>query len=190
MPPDARARVGGGDVALKGDFAALQRFAGQVADLGELPRLVALGAVARLEELAVAQFGESADPYGVAWDPLKAGGAPLAALAGDVEVTAFGEGRIRAEALYPANFHHTGMRNVSRKRASKRITAAVKGGFIDKPSSARRREMAERISSSSGMHAPARPIVPTDARGLPARWEAVLEETAERIFKGTVREAA
>lgn len=172
---------------LVGDFAGLARFASQVVELGEMKRLVALGAVAPLEALVVAEFGAAADPYGAAWDPLKAGGAPLASLAGEVEVTAFGEGKIRAEALYPANFHQSGMRNVSTKRASKKITAAVRAGFIEKPSASRRREIAEQISTSSGMHAPARPIVPVDGRGLPSDWEEVLVETAEKVFAGTVR---
>lgn len=175
---------------LVGDFAKLARFRQQIGQLEEMPRLVALGSVAGIEKLLTAEFSAAETPYGSAWEPLKDGGAPLQPLVDDVEVTAFGAGKIREEALFPGNLHNSGTKNTGRKRASKKITAAVKRGFIEKPSTARRRELAEQISNASGVHNPMRMIVPLEGQGVPAAQQEVLAATAEKIFAGTMREAA
>ena len=177
----------GAGLRIEGDFAALELFARQAGELKELPRLVALGSVGRLEGLTDAEFGAAADPYGNPWVPAKEPGAtPLADGAGNVEVTAFGEGKIRAEALYPYNFHHTGTRSVGRKTAEKKLTKAIRAGFLGAMSKAEKRAQAKAISAASNVHDPKRPIVPDDARGTPPAWGDVLAEVSADVFAKAV----
>jgi hypothetical protein len=172
-------------MTITGDFDKLADFAAKTGKLDTFVRDVALGSVKGIEAATVAQFSTSADPYGNPWAPMKrGGGAPLASLSGEVEVTAFGEGKIRASAEFPLNFHNSGTRQLSEKSALKSIRAKAKGRLSKqrfKDSRADFKEAAKLASAAGGQHDPKRQVVP-GAGKTPETWDAVITETAEQLF--------
>jgi len=190
--------MSGGGLLVTGDFASMLLFQKRVGELSELPRLVALGSVAKLEAIEDAGFASGADPYGNPWAPLKSGGPALHEGAGSVEVTSFSTGKIRATAHYPYNFHNSGTKQMSKKTALKvaRAKAGIgngrdASGKFTRGAGATAPQVQAKAAAAAAyaaatVHAPKRQIVPDDGAGIPSAWDHVFLEVAQSIFEKAV----
>jgi hypothetical protein len=189
-----------------GDIGAVEAFRAKLGAVSGLPKRVAVAAVPELEAIVAAEFEDSADPYGNPWAPMKDGnGDPLVVLADQVTVTA-SVAAIKLKTSGYLNFHNSGTRNVSKRRAAKalrsdlkarRFAAALSGESKGKAGRALResfkaegqgvKEAAASIAAASGVHDPKRPVIPNDAQGVPPTWGPVLESVAEAAFEALLR---
>jgi len=114
-------------MSVRGDFAALERLAANLAELGQVPSRAAASAADELGAIVQMQFDAGVDPYGDAWAPLAestiAKGRdepPLTdsgSMASGIQVRpARGAGiEFTVEAEY-AQFHQTGTRNMPARK--------------------------------------------------------------------------
>ncbi len=188
-------------VSITGDFAAFAAFQTKIADIKGAPKRIALEAIPDLTALVAQEFAAGEDPYGNPWAPLKAGGSPLQPLADEVKTTLVGGTRIRVSTSGYLNFHHHGTRQLAAKSVAKKLGAELKartsgarlsgeskgkaGRGLRESLAAEKKNLksaAAIISKASGIHDPARPVIPNDESSIPPAWTDVLERIANKVL--------
>lgn len=166
---------------LIGDFAGLAKLEQALDRLGSPAAVAGLARNMGEELVSLVQqgFRASKDPYGAPWAPLKfRAGKPLqdtrANLEGSLSASTSAD-RIRIGFGFAYAAVHQYGATIRVKRAKQLYSSKLKRGF------------------GKQVTIPARPMLPSDARGLPAAWQAALNEVAEEyiesIFGGAARAA-
>lgn len=172
------------------DVTALRGLRDRLAAVSQPPfrtRLSQLCAAAALK-LVADEFRGSHDPYGTAWQPLASRrGKPLldtGRLRASFSVQPTSDGfRIGTRVSY-AGFHQFGTR--SHARAARTARQDARGRFARKGA---RSAYLLKIRAHTHSGIPARPMLPTDAGGVPARWTQVFQreiaDATRRQIQGT-----
>jgi len=166
---------------ITGDTAQIAKFIEQVGGMKQATKKIGKAVLPKLEGLIEAEFSSSTGPYGQTWQPKKDGGAPFVGHSASkrVKFKLLNEGRtIRTTVAYPMHFHQDGTfsggRKTQRRLRKKLRLEGFKGRALKAEVNAR---IGERVQ-----HDPARPIIPDDAKGIPAPWGAAIVEAAVPIM--------
>lgn len=169
----------------------LKKWAASLAkDLPRATQAVAESTVPRVEKLIAAEFAAGADPYGDAWTPTRSGGKAFAGTnaSGKVRLSlrkgSGGAGggtsvqAIRVSVEFPMHFHNAGTKAGGKKTRKKERASLRREGYTRKAITAILKERA----ASRGQRLPARPIIPSNGKGIPPAWEAAIRAGASDVM--------
>lgn len=183
---------------LKGDLQALRGFEKKLSKLKGASQEIARRVSPKIEPLVNESIGASATPYGDPWKPTKSGQPALsgAVSSGRVLVRLVGKSTIRTALLYPLHFHHGGTRTHGRRaqrkmrrdlEAEMKVKTLGAAGRVAARLAIKRKlgwfEAMRRAGMAGNVWDPERPIIPSDAQGVPAPWGVVITGEAREVMR-------
>ncbi len=137
---------------LEGDFAGLAAVIGELEGMADLVGDICVESSAEIEQAIDSQFTLGTDPYGKAWAPLKASTLKRHPHRHDPPLT--DTGAMRSSVTVQATMDFIG------------VTIADPAGY----------------HQDGTDHMVSRPIIPSDARGIPPAWEAAIRDAGMRVI--------